>query len=221
MVKKNSLTKSSFIISKILFIDPFLSKFQIEHMKMITDSTFSFSLPLGLFLTFLHTQFSSVQLLSRVWLFATPWTTAHQASLSISDSWSPPKPISIESVMPFNHLILCHPLLFLPSIFPSIRVFSNKSALCIRWPNIGVSASTSLLPMNIQDWSPCIPRDSQASSPTPQFKSINSLVLSFLYSPNLTSIRDHWENHNLDEMDLFWQSNPGAMRPISAEASRG
>ena len=66
MVKKNSLTKSSFIISKILFIDPFLSKFQIEHMKMITDSTFSFSLPLGLFLTFLHTQFSSVQLLSRV-----------------------------------------------------------------------------------------------------------------------------------------------------------
>ena len=79
--------------------------------------------------------FSSVQLLSRVWLFATPWTTALQASLSITNSWSPPKPMSIESVMPSNHLILCRPLLRLPSIFPSIRVFSNESALRIRWPN--------------------------------------------------------------------------------------
>ena len=75
----------------------------------------------------------SVQSLSRVWLFVTPWTTAHQASLSITNSWSPPKPISIVSMMPSNHLILCHPLL-LPSIFPSIRVFSNESALRIRWP---------------------------------------------------------------------------------------
>ena len=78
--------------------------------------------------------FSSVQSLSCVWLFATPWTTARQASLSITNSWSPPKPMSIESVMPSNHLILCHPLLLLPSIFPSIRVFSNEPALCIRWP---------------------------------------------------------------------------------------
>ena len=77
---------------------------------------------------------SSVQLLSRVWLFAIPWTTGRQASLSITNSRSPPKPTSIESVMPFNHLILCHPLLLLPSIFPSIRVFSNESGLCIRWP---------------------------------------------------------------------------------------
>ena len=76
---------------------------------------------------------SSVQSLSHVWLFETPWTTAHQASLSITNSWSLPKPMSIESVMPSNHLILCHPLLHLPSIFPSIRVFSNESALCIRW----------------------------------------------------------------------------------------
>ena len=98
--------------------------------------------------------FSSVQSLSRVWLIVTPWTTACQASLSITNSQSPPKPISIELVMPSNHLILCRPLLLLPSIFPSIRVFSNESALHIRWPNIGVSPSTSVLPVNIQDWSP-------------------------------------------------------------------
>ena len=79
-------------------------------------------------------QFSSVQLLSRVRLFATPWTTAHQASLSITNSWSLPKLMSIESVMLFNLLILCHPLLLLPSIFPSIRVFSNESVLRIRRP---------------------------------------------------------------------------------------
>ena len=77
--------------------------------------------------------FSSVQLLSRVWLFAIPWTAAHQAFLSITNSQSLPKFMSIESVMPSSHLILCHPLLLLPSIFPSIRVFSNKSALHIRW----------------------------------------------------------------------------------------
>ena len=79
-------------------------------------------------------RFSSVQLLSCVQLFATPWTTARQASLSITKSRSLPKPMSIVSVMPSNHLIICRPLLFLPSIFPSIRVFSNESALRIRWP---------------------------------------------------------------------------------------
>ena len=78
-------------------------------------------------------EFSSLQSLSSVQLFATPWTAAGQASLSITNSQSPPKPMSIESVMPFNHLILCRPLLHLPSIFPSIRVFSNESALHIRW----------------------------------------------------------------------------------------
>ena len=77
---------------------------------------------------------SSVQSLSRVRLFVTPGTTAHQASLSITNSQSPPRPMSIESVMPSNHLMLCHPLLFPFSIFPSIRVFSNESAVCIRWP---------------------------------------------------------------------------------------
>ena len=87
-------------------------------------------------------QFSSVQSLSCIWLSATPWTAACQASLSITNSLSPPKPMSIESVMPSNHLILCHLLFLLPSIFPSIRVFSNESAPRIRWP------------MNTQDRSP-------------------------------------------------------------------
>ena len=95
----------------------------------------------------------SVQSLSRVQLFVTPWTAAHQASLSITNSQSLLKLMCIESVMPSNRLIFCHPLL-LPSIFPSIRVFSNESVLRIRWPNIGVSASASVLPMNIQGWFP-------------------------------------------------------------------
>ena len=92
-------------------------------------------------------QFSSVQSLSRVWLFANPWTAAHQASLSITNSQSPPKPMSIELVMPSSHLILCRPLLLLPSIFPSIRVFSNESALRIRWPNYW-SFSFNISPSN-------------------------------------------------------------------------
>ena len=92
-------------------------------------------------------QVSSVQSLSRVWLFATPWIAACQASLSIIKSWSPPKTMSIESMMPSNHLILCHPLLLLPSVFPSIRVFSNESALCIRWPKYW-SFSFNISPSN-------------------------------------------------------------------------
>ena len=92
-------------------------------------------------------QFSSVQSLSRVWLLATPWTAAFQASLSIINSWSPPKPISIESVMPSNHLILCCLLLLLPTIFSSVRVFSNESALCIRWPKYW-SFSFNISPSN-------------------------------------------------------------------------
>ena len=94
-------------------------------------------------------QFSSVQLLSCAWLFATPWTAAHQASLSITNSRSPPKPVSIESVMPSNHLILCRPVLLLPSIFPNIRVFSNESALHIRWPKYwSFSFNISFSPSN-------------------------------------------------------------------------
>ena len=102
--------------------------------------------------------FSSVQSLSRVCLFATPWTEACQASLSITNSWSLLKLMSIKSVMPSNHLILCHPLLLLPSIFPSIRVFSNKLALCIRWPkywsfSFNISSSNSgLISFRMDCW---------------------------------------------------------------------
>ena len=92
-------------------------------------------------------QFSSVQLLSWVWLFATPWTATCQASLSITNSWSLPKLMFIESVMPSKHLILCHPLLLLPSIILRIRVFSNESALRIRWPKY-CSFSFSISPSN-------------------------------------------------------------------------
>ena len=95
--------------------------------------------------------FSSVQSLSRVRLFAAPRVAARQASLSITNSWSPPKPMSIESMMPSSHLILCRPLLLPPSIFPSIRVFSNNQFYASGGQSIGVSASASVLPMNIQD----------------------------------------------------------------------
>ena len=90
-------------------------------------------------------QLSSVHTLSHVRLFAMPWTTAHQASLSITNSWSPPKPMSIELVMPSSHLMLCRPLLLLPSIAPSIRVFSNESTLHMRWPKYW-SFSFSIIP---------------------------------------------------------------------------
>ena len=98
-------------------------------------------------LSFSIVQFSSVKLLSHDRLFATPWTEAHQASLSITNSWSLPKLMSIESVMTSNHLILCRPLLLLPSIFPSIRVSSNESVLHIRWSKYW-SFSFSISPTN-------------------------------------------------------------------------
>ena len=144
--------------------------------------------------------FSSVQSLSCVWLFVTPWTAACQDSLSITNSWSPLKPMSIESVMSSNCLILCRPLLLPPSIFSSIRVFSNESALHIRWPKYWSFNFNISPPMNTQDWFPlwwtgwtCSPRDSQESSLTSQLKSINSSVLNFLYSLTLTSIHDYWK----------------------------
>ena len=139
-----------------------------------------------------------------VWLFVIWWTAACQASLSFTISWSLLKFMSIQSVMLCNHLILCHPLL-LPSVFPSIRVFSSESALRIRWPkywsfsfNISPSSEYSgLISFRIDwlVWSPCSPRDSQEPSPTPQFKSIISSVLSLLYDPTLRSIHDYWKNH--------------------------
>ena len=99
-------------------------------------------------------QFSSEQSLSHVQLFATPWTAAHQASLSITNSRSLPKPMSIQSVTPSNHLILCHPHFLLPSIFPTSGAFQMSQLFPSGGQSIGVSASTSVLPMNTQDWSP-------------------------------------------------------------------
>ena len=151
-----------------------------------------------------NVQFSSVQLLSCVWLFATPRTPAHQASLSITNYQSPPKPMSIELVMRSNHLILCRPLLLPPSIFPSIRIFSNKSILHMRWPKYW-SFSFRKNPSN--DYSGLISfrihwLDLFAVQGTLksllQHQSISSSVLSFLFSPTLTSILDHWKNHSFD-----------------------
>ena len=96
----------------------------------------------------------AVQPFSHVWLFATPWTAACQASLSFTISWSLLKLMSIKLVMPSNHIILCHPLLLLPSIFPSIRVFFNESALCIRWPKYWSFSFSNILPMNTYCWYP-------------------------------------------------------------------
>ena len=136
----------------------------------------------------------------------TPWTAARQAFLSITNSRSLSKSMSVESVMPSNHLILCCPLLLLPSICPSIRVFSNGSALCIRWPK-DWSFSFNIRPSNERPGLICFRMDwfdllavqgTQESPSSPQFKSINSSALSFLYSPTLTCVHDHWKNHSLD-----------------------
>ena len=131
---------------------------------------------------------------------------ACQAFLS-NNSQSLLKLMSIKSMMPFNHLIVCGPLLQ-PSISPSIRVFSNESVLCITWPkywsfrfNISPSNEYSGLISFRLDWLDLLAvqgQDSQESSPTPQFKSISSSALSFLYSPTLTSIHDYWRNHSFE-----------------------
>ena len=139
-----------------------------------------------------------VQSFSYIWISVTPWTTTHQVSLSFTTSQSLLKFMSIETVMPSNHLILCRPLLLLPSIFPNIRVFFSQ-LFTSGGQSIGASASASALPMTIQDWFPLgltslISSQSKGlSSPTPQFWSINSSALSFLYSPTLTSIYDYWK----------------------------
>ena len=143
---------------------------------------------------------------SCVRLFATPWTAVCQASLSITNSWSLLKLMSFESVMSSNQLILCHPLLLPPSIFPRIWVFSNESGLHIRWPKYW-SFSFNISPSNEHpepisfrmDWLDLLAvQRIQESSPTPQFKSINSSVLSFLYSPTLIPIHDYRKNHSFD-----------------------
>ena len=123
--------------------------------------------------------------------------------------------MSIESVMPSNHLILCHPPLLLLSIFPSIRISSNESGLHIRWPkywslNFSISPSNeySRLISFRMDWFDLLAvQGTLKSSPTPQFKSINSLVLSLLYGPTLTSIHNNWKHHSFDYTGFYWQSN--------------
>ena len=150
---------------------------------------------------------SSVQLLSSIQLFATPWIAVRQTSLSITNSWSLLKLMSIESVMPSNQLILCHPLFLLPSIFPSIRVFSNESVLHIRWPkywsfsfSISPSIEYSGLISFRTDWFDLLAAQGTLKSLLQHHssKAINSSALSFLHSPTLTSIHDCWKNHSLD-----------------------
>ena len=143
---------------------------------------------------------------------ATPWTAARQASLSVTNSRSLLKLMSVESVMPSDHLILCRPLLLPPSIFPSIRVFSNVSILCIRWPKYwSFIFSTSLqwifrTDFFRRDWLDLLVVQGTLNSLL-QHQSVNSSALSFLYGPTLTSIHDYWKNHSFDEMDLWWQNN--------------
>ena len=150
-------------------------------------------------------QIRSDQSLSRVQLFSTPWITARQASLSITNSRSSLRLKSIESVMPSCHLILWRPLLLLPPIPPTISLFqwvnsSHEVAKVLEFQHQHCSFQRNPRAdlQNGLDGSPCSPRDSQESSPTPQFKSINSSMLSFLHSPTLTSIHDHRKNHSLD-----------------------
>ena len=145
-------------------------------------------------------------MLNRVRLFATPWITARQTSLSITNPWSSLRLKSIESVMPSSHLILCRPLLLLPPIPPSIESFLMSQLFASGGQSIRVSALASVLPKNTQGWPPSEwtgwislqSKDSQESSPTPQFKCINSSALSLLHSPTLTSIHDHRKNHSFD-----------------------
>ena len=153
-----------------------------------------------------HLLFSSVQLLSCVRLFATPWIAALQASLSITNSQSSLKPMSIKSVMPSSHLILSRPLLLLLPIPPSIRVFSNESTLHMRWPKYW-SSSFSISPSNEHpglisfrmDWLDLLAAQGTLKSLLQHHSSKASILqCSAFFSPTLTSIHDHWKNHSLD-----------------------
>ena len=150
-------------------------------------------------------QFSSIAQLCQT--LYDPWTEECKASLSITNSWSLLKLMSIESVMSSNHLILCHPLLLLPSIFPSIRVFSNESDLPIRWPkywsfsfNISPSNEHSGLISFRMDWLDLLAVQGPLKSLLQHHSSRASVLQcsAFFYSPTLTSIHDHWKNHSLD-----------------------
>ena len=147
---------------------------------------------------------SSVQSLSHVRLFVTPWTAAHQAPRSITNSQSLLKLMSVKLVMPSNHLILCHPLLLLPSIFTSIRVFSNESVLHIRWPkywsfNFSISSSSEylgLISFRI-DWFDFLAVQGTLKSLLQRFK-VSVLWYSDFFMVQLTSVHDYWKDHNFD-----------------------
>ena len=156
----------------------------------------------------------AIQLLSHVRLFVTLWTAARQASLSFTIPWSFLELMSIELVVPPNHLILCHPLRLLPSIFPSIRVFPVNQ-LFTSGQSIGASALASVLPMNIQDWFPLgwlslLSKELSRVFSRTFLMCINSLALSHLYGPALPSIHDYWKNHSFDYTDLCQQNNVSA-----------
>ena len=125
------LWHSCFYTSSVCLLSEKVRKYRKENIQARQNNSLVIKQSQG---TLFPPQFSSVQLLSHVWLFVTPWTATHQASLSMTNSQSFLKLMPIELVMPSNHLILCCPILLLPSIFPSVRVFSKKSVLCIRWP---------------------------------------------------------------------------------------
>ena len=160
----------------------------------------------------------AVHSLSGVWLFATPWTAARRAFLSIIISWSLLKPMSIESVIPPNHLNLCCPLHLLPSIFPSIRVFSNESDLRIRWSKYW-SFSFSISPTNEYsglisfriDWFDilAVQRNLQ-SSPAPTVQKNKIFTAQPFFCPALTSIHNNWKNYSFDNLDFCKQSNVSA-----------
>ena len=161
---------------------------------------------------------SLMQLFSRVRLFAAPWAAARHASLSITNSRSLLKLMSIESVIPSNHLILCHPLLLLPSIFPSIRVFSKKSVLHIRWPkfwsfSFSISPSSEysgLISFRI-DWFDFAVQGTLKSLPQHHSSKVSILwSLAFFMVQLSTSIHDYWKNHSFDQTDLCQQSNVSA-----------
>ena len=161
----------------------------------------------------------SVQLLSHVRLFVIPWTAACLASLSFTISWSLLRLMSIESVMPSNHLVICHLLLFLSSIFTSIRVFTDELLFTLGGQSIEASASASVLPMNIQGWFPLglnglILLVAQGTLKSLlQYHSSKASILqcsAFFYCPALTCLHDYRKNHSFDSMDLCWQSDVSA-----------
>ena len=160
-----------------------------------------------------------VQSPSCVRLFVTPWSAAHKAPLSLTISWSLPKFMFIASVMPSSHLIRWHPLLLLPSIFPTSGTFQwvvcSHQMTKILELQLQHQSFQWIFRVNLPEdwlvWSPCCPRDFQESSPAPQFEGMNSLAFCLLYHPALTMVRDHWEDHSRDYM-LCWQSNVSAFQ---------